>query len=312
MMMNRDRDEELMRLAVDLSKRSRPENDERVHPMVGAVIAHPNGVIISTGFRGQYTAGNHAEQEALVGTRDDVVAGAVVYSTLEPCTSRGKQTPCSLRLIDRGVSEVVIGILDPNRDIRGRGWWKFTEREIRVRTFTQGLVKEIREMNRDFINYQLGLGMMVTALQPEGSDEIAVTERHRARREPLVVRRGRIAVKGTYRVRPSSGDSISMFVRFDRTYYPQAPIDFGFDYDNSLWRCATVWVGYKGMKDPDDYEIIVARLSDDLKVATQHYSTVNRVMSQKYKKDDIWIGIEMAQEPPGFERLASVSLSVKK
>jgi diaminohydroxyphosphoribosylaminopyrimidine deaminase/5-amino-6-(5-phosphoribosylamino)uracil reductase len=134
--MNRDKDEKLMRMAVDLSKRSRAENDQRVHPMVGAVIAHPNGEIISTGFRGQYTPGNHAEQEALVGIREEVVAGAVVYSTLEPCTFRGKQTPCCLRLMDRSVSEVVIGILDPNPDIRGRGWWKFQEREIKVRTFT--------------------------------------------------------------------------------------------------------------------------------------------------------------------------------
>ena len=93
-MITPERDEELMRMAVDLSKQSRPENDGRIHPFVGAVIAHQNGKIISTGFRGQHTAGNHAEQEALVGIRDDVVADAIVYSTLEPYTLRGKQTPC--------------------------------------------------------------------------------------------------------------------------------------------------------------------------------------------------------------------------
>jgi diaminohydroxyphosphoribosylaminopyrimidine deaminase/5-amino-6-(5-phosphoribosylamino)uracil reductase len=167
-MINKDRDEELMRMAVDLSKRSRAEDDGRIHPMVGAVITHQSGKIISTGYRGQYTPGNHAEQEALVGINEDVVAGAIVYSTLEPCTFRGKQTPCCLRLIDRSVSEIVIGILDPNPDIRGRGWWKFEERKIKVRNFAQQFVEEIREMNRDFINYQLGPGLMVTALQPRG------------------------------------------------------------------------------------------------------------------------------------------------
>jgi pyrimidine deaminase RibD-like protein len=280
--------------------------------MVGAVIAHQNGEIISTGYRGRYTPGNHAEQEALVGVNEDVVAGAVVYSTLEPCTFRGKQTPCCLRLIDRSVSEIVIGILDPNPGIRGRGWWKFEERNIKVRNFVQQFVKEIREMNQDFINYQLGPGLMVTAIQPEGATEIVVTEHHRARRETLEVRRGRISVKGTYRVRPSRGDSISMFVRFSRTYFPQAPIDFGFDHENLLWRCASVSLGWAGMEDSMDYEIIVARLSEDLNVATRHYNTVNRVMRDKHNRDGIWIGIEMDPEPPGFERLASLTLRVRK
>jgi pyrimidine deaminase RibD-like protein len=309
--MKGDRDEELMRMAVELSKRSQAENDGRVHPCVGAVIAHPNGEIISTGFRGQRTHGNHAEQEALFGIREDVVAGAVVYSTLEPCTFRGKQTPCCLRLIDRGVSEVVIGILDPNPDIRGRGWWKFEERGIRVRNFTQELVKDVREMNQEFIDHQLGPGLMVTAIQPDGADEIKVTEHHRAKHPTLEVPRGRISVKGTYRVRPSRGESISMFVRFGDAYYPQHQIDFGFDHDNSLWRCPSVWLGYEGMGDLADYEIIIARLSDDLRVATRHYSTVNRVMENK-GKSNVWVGIEMDVEPPGFERLTSLALSVRR
>src|SRR5580704_8482587 len=111
-MITEDKDQQLMRMAVNLARQSRAEGDGRIHPMVGAVIAYPNGEVISTGFRGRYTPGNHAEQEALVGINEDVVAGAVVYSTLEPCTFRGKQTPCCLRLIDRAISEVVIGILD--------------------------------------------------------------------------------------------------------------------------------------------------------------------------------------------------------
>jgi len=310
-MINRDRDEELMRVAVDLSRQSRAEDDGRIHPMVGAVIARPNGEIISTGFRGQHTPGNHAEQEALIGINEDLVAGAVVYSTLEPCTRRGNQTPCCLRLIDGGVSEIVIGILDPNPYIRGRGWWKFEEHKIKVRNFTEQFVKDIREMNRDFINHQLGPGLMFTSIQPEGSNAIAVSENHRARRETLELRRGKVSVIGSYRVRPSPGD-ISMFVRFSRTYYPQAPIDWGFDHDNSLWRCPSVTLGWAGMDDSSDYEIIVARLSEDLKVATRHYSTVNRVMRDRHKRDGIWIGIEMDHEPPGFERLAPLTLRVKK
>ncbi len=181
-MISSARNEELMRMAVDLSKLSRPENDGRIHPMVGAVMARPNGEVIATGFRGRHTPGYHAEQEALVGINEDVVAGAVVYSTLEPCTFRGTQTPCCLRLLDRNVSEVVIGILDPNPDIRGRGWWKFEERRIKVRNFAPDFVKEIREMNRGFIDHQLGPGLMVTEIQPAQTPlpSLSITE-HGAR-----------------------------------------------------------------------------------------------------------------------------------
>src|SRR5262245_44367792 len=83
-MISRERDRELMRLAVDLSKKSKAENDGRVHPFVGTVIVNPDGVIISSGYRGQHTPGNHGEQEALVGIRDDVVKGAV---TVQPAGS---------------------------------------------------------------------------------------------------------------------------------------------------------------------------------------------------------------------------------
>jgi hypothetical protein len=103
-----------------------------------------------------------------------------------------------------------------------------------------------------------------------------------------------------------------VFVRFSRTYYPQAPIDFTFNYDNALWRCPSVWLGYNKMEDPSEYEIIIARLSEDLNVATRHYSMVNRFMKDKHKLDGIWVGIEMDPEPPGFERLASLTLNVRK
>ena len=70
-----------------------------------------------------------------------------------------------------------------------------------------------------------------------------------------------------------------MFVRFGRTYYPQAPIDFGFDHENSLWRCPSVWLGWAGMEGPSGYEIIVARLSEDLSVATRAYSPTRNIFA---------------------------------
>lgn len=57
---------------------------------------------------------------------------------------------------------------------------------------------------------------------------------------------------------------------------------------------------------------IIGRLSDDLNVVIRHYSEVNRFMKEKHKMNGIWVGIEMDPEPPGFERLASLTLSVRK
>lgn len=307
-MIKPDKDQQLMRHAVDLSKDSQGENDGRIHPKVGAVIVRPNGDIISSGFRGQYTPGNHAEQEALEGIEDDVLAGAIVYSTLEPCTFRGKQTPCCLRLIDRRIAEVVIGILDPNPDIRGRGWWKFEEQGVKVRNFDPEFVREIRELNREFIDYQLGVGLTIRAVKPEGAAEIEVDERHRARGRSIEVRRGRISVTGTYRVRPSPGDRITMLVRFGNLYFPQAPIDFSFDRENSMWLCPSVYLGWPGMDSQNDYEIIVARTSEDLDVSVGHYYAVHEWVRLNHKIE-AWVGIEMKQ-PPGLERLVSLTAKV--
>ena len=111
---------ELMELAVKVAEQSIPE-DGGPHPMVGAVIAR-DGHVLQTGFRGEGEPGTHAEEAALAKLTGAQAAKTTVYTTLEPCTSR-KKMPCAQRLITKQVERVVIGMLDPNRDIRGQGEW---------------------------------------------------------------------------------------------------------------------------------------------------------------------------------------------
>jgi pyrimidine deaminase RibD-like protein len=312
-----DRDRELMKLAVDLSRKSCAEKDGRSHPFVGAVIVHPNGTLLATGWRGKHTPGNHAEQEALVDLEEDVVAGSIVYSTLEPCSVRGTQSPCCLRLIDKRISEVVIGILDPNPDIRGDGWWKFEEQRIRVRNFDQEFVQQIRELNTDFIQDQLGPGIVITDVEPAAGSSLKLTPEQQHGHSVVNVwgnvGHQRLIVRGTYRRRPTGGHRLRLFVRRRNTYWPQDLIDFSFDTSNRIWQAPAVWV--RGEVEPLDNEILVADLSEDLLVSTTHYNDVYDALHDNLREEyrrsgrTAWVGLRMECQPPGFLKRASIRVS---
>jgi len=139
-----------MRMAIDLGKRSVPE-DGRSHPKVGAVIVR-NGEILGEAFRGEMGVGDHAEYTLFEKKLPGIdVQGTTLFTTLEPCTSRGKRKPCSDWIVEKGVANVVIGILDPNPRIYGKGAAKLRESGIRVSYFPVELRTEIETDNRNFI-----------------------------------------------------------------------------------------------------------------------------------------------------------------
>jgi diaminohydroxyphosphoribosylaminopyrimidine deaminase/5-amino-6-(5-phosphoribosylamino)uracil reductase len=152
-------DEELqfMRMAVDEAKKSVPERSSS--PRVGAVIVR-DGVLLGAAFRGELGEpgkGDHAEYCLLEGKLRDVdLRGATLYTTLEPCTVRGAgKTPCATRIIDRGISEVVIGTYDPNPRIYRVGWRVLRDGGIRLRDFPKSLRDEIRTLEESFIRQYL-------------------------------------------------------------------------------------------------------------------------------------------------------------
>ena len=137
------------RMAVDEARKSTAE-DEREHPMVGCVVVK-DGQVLAMSHRGEM-AGCHAEFIALEKKlRDEALAGCTVYTTLEPCTNRNHpKIPCADRLIERKVARVVIGTLDPNPNIRGKGMWKLQQASIAIDMFPHALAMELNELNRHF------------------------------------------------------------------------------------------------------------------------------------------------------------------
>jgi Invertebrate-AID/APOBEC-deaminase len=85
---------------------------------------------------------------------DDAVFGATVYTTLEPCTTRNHpKIPCAERLIERKVARVVIGMLDPDRRIKGIGIQKLRSANIAIDFFPRDLMTEVEELNREFTRF---------------------------------------------------------------------------------------------------------------------------------------------------------------
>ncbi len=148
-----DADRKFARLAIDEARKSVPEPDGRSHPKVGAVVVK-NGKLLSTAYRGERSE-NHAEYIALEKKlTDESVAGATVYTTLEPCTTRNHpKIPCADRLIERKVARVVIGMLDPDDRISGKGQRKLRRAGIVTDLFSHDLAMEVEELNRDFTRY---------------------------------------------------------------------------------------------------------------------------------------------------------------
>ena len=92
----------------------------RPNPSVGAVIV-VGDKIIGEGFTSPY-GGNHAEVNAIESVVDkELLKEATIYVTLEPCSHFGKTPPCSDLIIRSGIKKIVIGCVDSNSLVSGKG-----------------------------------------------------------------------------------------------------------------------------------------------------------------------------------------------
>jgi len=120
------------------------------NPLVGCVIVN-NGKIIGEGWHKKYGEA-HAEVNAINSVPDkNLLTGATLYVSLEPCSHFGKTPPCADLIAQYKFNKVVICNADPNPLVAGKGIKKIKEAGILVE---QGILNEKgRELNKRFFTY---------------------------------------------------------------------------------------------------------------------------------------------------------------
>lgn len=143
------------------------EGQVNPNPLVGALIVK-NDDIVASGYHTRY-GDLHAEREAFkdAESRGIDCKGATLYVTLEPCCHEGHQPPCVDAVIEHGISRVVVGLLDPNPLVAGKGLEILRSKGIEVDVMENGndngnencvkaaqeLVHQLKMQNRVFLKF---------------------------------------------------------------------------------------------------------------------------------------------------------------
>ena len=135
-----------MSKALDLAEKGRGLVSP--NPMVGAIIVKDNK-IIGEGYHERCGCA-HAEVNAFNNAIEDV-EGATMYVTLEPCSHYGKTPPCADKIIEMKIARVIVGTLDPNPLVAGRGIDKLKKAGIEVEVGV--LEEECKIKNEIFMKY---------------------------------------------------------------------------------------------------------------------------------------------------------------
>jgi diaminohydroxyphosphoribosylaminopyrimidine deaminase/5-amino-6-(5-phosphoribosylamino)uracil reductase len=133
-----------MRLAIQQGENGRttaPPN-----PWVGCVIVK-NNEEISAGYHKK--AGTAHAEIVAINSSAVSVSDATMYVTLEPCCHYGRTGPCTDVLIREQIKRVVIGVLDPDERVSGKGIKQLKEAGIQI-DFIEDIDKRINGRGKKF------------------------------------------------------------------------------------------------------------------------------------------------------------------
>jgi diaminohydroxyphosphoribosylaminopyrimidine deaminase/5-amino-6-(5-phosphoribosylamino)uracil reductase len=138
--------EDYMRQALALARLA--QGQVSPNPAVGALIVK-DGEIVGQGYT-QPPGSAHAEIMALH-QAGEKARGASMYVSLEPCCHFGRTPPCTRAIIDAGIAEVHMAMIDPNPIVSGRG-----EEDLQKEGIKTGVgdhADEARTINEAYIKY---------------------------------------------------------------------------------------------------------------------------------------------------------------
>ena len=117
------------------------------NPLVGCVIVRGQK-IISEGWH-KKAGEDHAEVIAIKKVKEKKeLKKSTLYVNLEPCCHKGKTPPCTELIIKSGIQNVVIGCLDPNINVNGKGVKELIKNGINV--LVGVCMEKAMELNKRF------------------------------------------------------------------------------------------------------------------------------------------------------------------
>ena len=116
------------------------------NPMVGCIIVK-RGRIVGKGYH-KKAGTEHAEVLAIQDAGKKAL-NSTMYVNLEPCSHWGRTPPCTEKIVEAGVREVIIGMKDPNPLVDGYMELKFRGLKAKIGI----LEKEAKKLNEVYIKY---------------------------------------------------------------------------------------------------------------------------------------------------------------
>ncbi len=120
------------------------------NPLVGCVIIFEN-TIIGEGWH-KKSGASHAEVIAIESVQNkELLSSSTLYVSLEPCSHFGKTPPCADLILKYKIPNVVIGTVDPNSKVAGKGIQKLKDSGVNV---SFGILEKVgNELNKRFFTF---------------------------------------------------------------------------------------------------------------------------------------------------------------
>jgi diaminohydroxyphosphoribosylaminopyrimidine deaminase / 5-amino-6-(5-phosphoribosylamino)uracil reductase len=144
------------------------------NPMVGSLIVE-RGEIVAEGYH-QACGGSHAEIETFATLGREPGPDAVMFVSLEPCSTHGETPPCTGAILRSGIKKVFVACIDPNPKHAGRGIEILVNAGVEVE-MAPDLVRDKAERMNFIFNHNMRTGGPLIALKLAESANGMVTER---------------------------------------------------------------------------------------------------------------------------------------